>query len=159
VAETPSPARQTRTARVPSQWLRAALTERLPYKIAALVLAIALWVLVPNQQQTVRVSLELTLDPSMILAAPPPAIHAQISGRVIDLLRMTEPCVVHVFLGGGKSDSATVDLSPDDVELPRGAAVTVRDVQPRRFTLHFVPSPSNTTPLSAKSAPRRDSLP
>ena len=65
------------------QRLVAAATERLPYKAAALFLAIVLWLVVSAEEPTedlVPVRLALLLDSALVLQGEPPTVRALVVG-------------------------------------------------------------------------------
>ena len=72
--------------------MRSWFTQRLPAKIAALVLALLLWLVVTLQapaEQWMEVRLDLTLDSGYALVdATPPKVRALVEGRGRDLLEL-----------------------------------------------------------------------
>lgn len=125
----------------PRRWLVAAFTERLPYKAAALFLALVLWLVVSAEEPTedlVPVRVALLLDSSLTLVSPRPVVQALVVGRGRELLKLyATPPVVRRVLPADVDDSVRFDLRPVDVDLPEGIDAIVRDVQPRMFVLRF----------------------
>jgi hypothetical protein len=135
--------------------LAAAFTERLGLKMVALAVAVVLWFIATSKEPTeeiVPVRLAVTLDSSMALRDPLPEVHALVAGegREIFALYSRPPVIRRTMLLG--VDSATFVFTPDDVQLPPGAEVLVRDIQPRQVVVHVVPR-------SAAPSARGDSLP
>lgn len=125
--------------------LRAAFTERLAAKAAALVLAMLLWLVVTLQapaEQWMDVRLELSVDSGYALAETPPRVRAMISGRGRDLLEVaTARPVAHMEAADAGNGVAVIGLSASDIELPAGVDARVREVRPRvlRLKLRRVP--------------------
>jgi hypothetical protein len=121
--------------------IRAAFTERLGYKAAALFFALVLWLVVSTEEpaeQLVPVRLSLELDPSVELAGERPQLRALVAGRGRTLLSLFDtPPVVRRAFGANAPDSVRIFVRPGDVELPPGIEATVRDVQPRSVLLRF----------------------
>jgi hypothetical protein len=125
----------------PRRWLTAAVTERLPYKAAALFLALVLWLVVSAEEPTedlVPVRVALLLDSSLTLVSPRPVVQALVVGRGRELLKLyATPPVIRRVLPADVDDSVQFDLRPVDVDLPEGIDAIVRDVQPRTIALRF----------------------
>jgi hypothetical protein len=121
--------------------LRAALTERLPLKIAALFFAIVLWLVVSAEEPTeeiVPVRFAPALDSGMVVAGEVPAVRALVLGRGRELLKLySAPPVIVRRIPGGVRDSVRLELGPADVDIPAGVAAVVRDVRPRVLTLRL----------------------
>jgi hypothetical protein len=130
-----------------ARWRRrvaSAFTERLGLKAVAVLFAVVLWFIVTSKEpaeEIVPVRLALTMDSTETLRDPLPEIHALVAGEGKELFSLySSPPVIRRDLPRG-ADSATLTLTPDDVELPPGAAVLVRDVQPRHVAVHLIPRP------------------
>ena len=128
-----------------ARWQRrlvSAFTERLGLKAAALVFAVVLWFIVTSKEpaeEIVPVRLALAMDSARTLRDPAPEVHALVAGEGTAIFSLySSPPVIRRDVTPG-ADSAEFTLTPDDVELPAGAAVIVRDVQPRRVVVHLVP--------------------
>ena len=121
--------------------LRAALTERLGYKGAALFFSIVLWFVVSAEEpseELVPVRLEVEYDSIRVLATPRPVIRALVAGRARDLIKLYDtPPVIRRSITDDTPDSVAVELTPADVFIPPDVDAIVRDVQPRSFVLVF----------------------
>lgn len=130
----PAPARRWRG------WLLAALTERLPTKVAALVLAVAVWAVVRGEEPTelvlsARVA-PVTEGPLQVVSVEPASVDVVVSGRKRDLLKLrTQPPVVRRRFDETEPRSVRLTLQPSDVEFPLGVQATAREVRPRSVTV------------------------
>ncbi|HLV25830.1 MAG TPA: hypothetical protein VKZ41_05930 [Gemmatimonadales bacterium] len=128
-----------------------AFTERLAYKLAALLVAFVLWLTLRAENPMdgdVPVRLELALDSSLSLLGPSPSITAYVVGSSRALNRLAfDPPVVRRTFGADTPDSVEVELTNEDVLMPPGVNATVRSVQPRRVLLRFVPSMTRRVPV------------
>ncbi|HEX2781655.1 MAG TPA: hypothetical protein VHM30_19275 [Gemmatimonadaceae bacterium] len=121
--------------------LRAAFTERLPLKIAALFFAIVLWLVVSAEEPTeevVNVRFAPALDSGVVVAGELPAVRALVLGSGRELLKLysAQPVIVRRIPGAVRGD-VRLELGPADVDLPAGVNAVVRDVRPRFVTLHL----------------------
>lgn len=138
-------------------WARArkfvieAFTERLAYKLSALLVAFVLWLTLRAENPIdgdVPVRLELALDSSLTLVGPRPQITAYVVGSNRALNRLAfDPPIVRRSFGPETPDSVEVELTNEDVLVPPGVNATVRSVQPRRITLRFTPSLTRRVPV------------
>jgi len=133
--------------------LRAAFTERLAYKGAALFFAIVLWLVVSAEEpseQLVPVRFEAAHDSARILTGTRPVIRALVAGRARDLIKLYDtPPVVRRVVTDDAPDSVAVDLRPADVYIPPDVEAIVRDVQPRALVLVFDVSTSRKVPVAS----------
>ena len=131
--------------------LRAAFTERLGYKAAALFFAVVLWLVVSAEEpseELVPVRLETAHDSARVLVGSRPAIRALVAGRARDLIKLYDtPPVVRRRIGDHDPDTVAVVLTPDDVFVPPDVEAIVRDVQPRSFVLVFDVTTSRLVPV------------
>ncbi len=147
-----------------SRWRRrlvSAFTERLGLKAVALAFAIVLWFIATSKEPTeeiVPVRLAVTLDSTVAMRDLPPDIHALVAGEGKEIFALfSRPPVIRRVMPRG-ADSATFTLDPDDVQLPPGAEVLVRDVQPRVVVIHVVPrSPAMPEVPATRDSARRPS--
>jgi len=136
---TPQPSRPRSTVR---RRVVAATTERLPLKLAALFFALVLWLVVSAEEAAeelvpVRVVL-VPLDSSVQLASPLPQVRALIVGSGRELLKLyATPPTMRRVVGRNPPDTLTLELRPQDIDLPPGVEARVRDVQPRAIPLQF----------------------
>lgn len=133
------------------RFLVEAFTERLAYKLAALLVAFVLWLSLRAENPVdgdVPVRLELSLDSSLTFVGPRPQITAYVVGsnRALNRLAFDPPTVRRSF-GPDTPDSVEVELTNEDVLLPPGVSATVRSVQPRRITLRFAARLTRTVPV------------
>src|SRR5690349_8771040 len=121
--------------------LKAAFTERLGYKAAALFFAVVLWLVVSAEEpseELVPVRLEASFDTTRVLTSPRPAVRALVAGRARDLIKLYDtPPVVRRLITDDAPDSVAVDLRPADVYIPPDVDAIVRDIQPRNLVLVF----------------------
>jgi hypothetical protein len=137
------------------RWLKAALTERLGYKAAALFFAIVLWLVVSAEEpseQVVPVRLEASFDTGRTLTSARPEIRALVAGRARDLIKLyDQPPVVRRMVTDDAPDSVAVDLRPADVYIPPDVDAVVRDVQPRSVVLVFDVMASRRVPVASRA--------
>jgi len=137
------------------RFLKAALTERLGYKAAALFFAIVLWLVVSAEEpseQVVPVRLEASFDTGRTLTSARPEIRALVAGRARDLIKLyDQPPVVRRMVTDDAPDSVAVDLRPADVYIPPDVDAVVRDVQPRSIVLVFDVIATRRVPVSSKA--------
>lgn len=137
MAETPAPRRTTSI----QNRLVSALTERLPLKAAAVLLAVILWFVVnakEPQLELVPVRFTPILDSSLVLREAVPPLQAIIAGSPKQLIKLSSNApVIHRAIAADAPDTVVLDLRPGDVTLPDGVDAVVRDIQPRSVTLRF----------------------
>ena len=133
--------------------LKAAFTERLGYKGAALFFALVLWLVVSAEEPTeelVPVRLEASYDSARILTGPRPVIRALVAGRARDLIKLYDsPPIVRRIVTDDAPDSVAVDLRPADVYIPPDVDAIVRDVQPRSLVMVFDVSVARRVPVAS----------
>lgn len=131
--------------------LKAAFTERLGYKAAALFFAVVLWLVVSAEEpseELVPVRLEAAYDTVRIMTSTRPVIRALVAGRARDLLKLYDtPPVVRRVITDDAPDSVAVELKPTDVYIPPNVDAIVRDVQPRTLLLVFDVTTSRRVPI------------
>src|SRR5262245_27382833 len=111
-----------------------------PIKLAALFLALMLYVAVQAQQpisQVFSLKLEVDVPPGRTLLQKPPTVWVTVLGKGSELLRMrTFPSVIHKAVPDTLSVASWVlRLQTGDIQVPKGLDVTVVDVTPRDITL------------------------
>lgn len=106
-----------------------------PRALIALGLATGLWLVVSAEEATsawVPVSMSLTLEPGVTLAEPAPPVRALVEGKRSALFKMfSEPPTMQRGVASALGDSAQLELRAQDVDLPSGSEVVVRDLRPR----------------------------
>ena len=133
--------------------LKAAFTERLGYKAAALFFAVVLWLVVSAEEpseELVPVRLEAAFDTTRVLTGPRPVIRALVAGRARDLIKLYDaPPVVRRAVTDDAPDSVAIDLRPADVYIPPDIDAVVRDVQPRSMVLVFDVTATRRVPVTS----------
>jgi YbbR domain-containing protein len=120
---------------------RGAILRHWPLKLAALALAIILWVAVALEKPTtqlVGIQLDLVLPPDVASAQTPPPVKALVSGPQRELLRLTGPLVIRAVInetGVGAGTRHHLVMAPSDVQVPGGVKLMVQDVEPREIDL------------------------
>ena len=142
-----------------AQRLRAAATERLALKFAALFFALVLWLVVSAEEpteQVVQIAVAPRLDSTLILIGRRPVVRALVVGRARELLELAaDPPVARPVLDTEAldGDSATLAVLPRDIEVPTNVQVLVREVRPRTVVIQVArvsrPMPPETQAESA----------
>ena len=127
--------------RTAGQWLRTALTDRLPAKLAAVFLALVLWFIVGAEEPTeewVDARIVVVTDSTVQLLDSLPRVQALVVGRGRELLKLyaTRP-VIRRVVTSDTPDLVSMDVRPGDVDLSSNIEARVRDVRPRSITLRF----------------------
>jgi len=134
------------------RWLKAALTERLGYKAAALFFAVVLWLVVSAEEpseEVVPVQLEASFDTGRVLTSTRPELRALVAGRARDLIKLYEkPPIVRRVVTDDAPDSVAFDLRPADVYIPPDVDAVVRDIQPRTLVLVFDVTSTRRVPVA-----------
>jgi hypothetical protein len=120
--------------------LRRFFVDNWPIKLAALALALLLYVRVQTLRvhtEDFAVALDVAIPADRRLLASPPPVHVTVAGTGSDLLGLRRlPGVIRTAVPDTVTGSAwTVRLQPGDVTIPSGLDVTVLDVQPREVLL------------------------
>lgn len=136
----------------------AAFTEHLPLKASALLVTIAMWFVVGAREPTeevIGVRFAPQLDSALALRDPAPVVRALVIGRPSEILKLsTTPLVIRRPIVSGEPDTLVLTLRTNDVEVPEGVEVIVRDVQPRSVTLRFESTWSRTVPVKSELVQR-----
>ena len=120
--------------------IKQAIVLNWPIKVTALALATVLWAALSAEDpatQFVPVRLDIDTPSDRILAQEIPAVQVLVSGSARELIKLyTTPPVISKAVPDSVTETLlTIDLAPQDVVLPPGAAVTLQDVTPRRLSL------------------------
>jgi hypothetical protein len=116
--------------------LREVLVRHWPLKLAAFALSVLLWAAVASQEvtsQLVAVRLELEWADSLDLARPLPSVTALVTGPGREILKLySSPLIVRSSV----PESALrhpwrLRLTPERLQVPTSAKVTVEEVEPR----------------------------
>jgi hypothetical protein len=142
-----------------AQRLRAAATERLALKFAALFFALVLWLVVSAEEpteQVVQIAVAPRLDSTLMLIGRRPVVRALVVGRARELLELAaDPPVARPVMDADAldGDSATIAVLPRDIEVPTNVQVLVREVRPRTVVIQVArvsrPLPPETQAESA----------
>src|SRR5688572_13270485 len=111
-----------------------------PIKIAAVVLALMLYIAVQAQQpvtENFEMKLDVDVPPGRSLLQKPPKVYVTISGRGADLIRLRAfPSTITKAVPDTLSTSSwQIRLENQDVPLPKGVEVAVLAVTPRDVTV------------------------
>ncbi len=131
--------------------LVALVTERLPTKIAALLLAFVLWAVVRGEESTeivIAARFVATVDSTLVLTEPvPDSVEVVVTGRRREVLKLrANPPVLRRRFDEDTPRRMRVTLLPSDVEFPIGVEATARSVRPASVTLTFRPRTNGRPP-------------
>lgn len=120
--------------------LREVLARNWPLKLAALALAMIVWVIVASEEtasELVAVQVEVALPPDVVLAKPAPPLRALVTGPRRELIKLySAPLSLRAELPRTALPPRwRLDISPVSVIVPRNAKVTIQDVEPRALEL------------------------
>jgi hypothetical protein len=132
--------------------LRAALTADLPLKLTSVALSLLLWLLAAGEEPVsalLPVDLAVQAPAGRVLLHPPGAVRALVVGPRRELLKLSAAPVriTRVLPDSVGGDEVRVDLSPGEIELPRGVAARVQDVQPRVVTVALDATEQRVVPV------------
>jgi len=132
-------------------WFASLVTERLPQKASALLLAVVLWFVVAAREpreEIASVRFAPQLDSALVLRDPSPLIRALVIGRPSEILKLSNtPLVIRRQIASDAPDTLVVPLRTSDIEVPDGVEVIVREVQPQELTLRFETTSSRKVPV------------
>lgn len=136
-------------------FLAAAFTERVPTKLAAIVLALVLWLVVRGEEPTeiiLAVRFVPVVDTSLEISGnTPDSVEVVVSGRRREVLKLqANPPVVRRRFDEDTPRRLRVTLLPSDVEFPIGVEATAKTVRPSVITLNFRPRATTATPDTGK---------
>lgn len=134
--------------------LPGALTANLPLKLTSVGLAVFLWFLAAGEEPA------STLVPVELMVRPPAGravvrtvgpLRALVTGPRRELLKLsTSPMrVTRALPDSTAADEVRVEVSPGDLELPRGVDVHVQDVQPRVIAVELDSTFQRVVPVRA----------
>ena len=114
------------------------LARNWPIKLAAGFFAVMLYVAVAAQQplsQSFAMRLALAIPPGRTVRQQPAGVTVVITGKGSEILKLRSFArVIHKAIPDTFSATAwRVQLSPTDIELPKGSDVQVADIRPRDF--------------------------
>ena len=138
------------------------LVRNWPLKLAALFLALLLYVAVAAQQpisQTFTLSLDVRLPPGRALRSPPPSVSVTVEGRGGQLFKLRSfsravtVVVPDTFAGGAWH----VSLRPSDIAFPKSADVQITDITPRDLVVSLDSVARKDVPVVARVTVSADS--
>lgn len=107
----------------------------------ALFLAGSLWLIVSAEETTaewVSVRVALDLDKTVALAEAPPTVRAYVVGRRRDLFKLiSSPPTLQRAITEDDRDSVRIELRAQDLDMPAGTDISVRDLRPRLLTFRL----------------------
>ena len=134
--------------------LRGALTADLPLKITSLGLSVFLWFLAAAQEPaSTLVPVDVTVQPptGRTVVHAPRQVRALVTGPRRELLKLsTSPMrLLRVLPDTTAADQVQLDLTPGELELPRGVDVHVQDVEPREVSVELDSTFQRVVPVRA----------
>jgi hypothetical protein len=132
--------------------LRTALTADLPLKLTSLALSLFLWFLAAGEEPVsalMTVDLSVRAPAGRTLLHPPEAVRALVVGPRRELLKLsaTPVRITRVLPDTLEGDEVRVDLSPGEVELPRGITARVQDLEPHAITVALDATEQRVVPV------------
>ena len=117
------------------------ITRNLPIKLAALALALMLYVAVAAQQpvtQTFTLKLTVLPPPGRALLEAPPSVSVLLSGRGSEMLRLRSLRPINLRVPDTLTAAVwSVSLKASDIDIPKGADVQVAEISPRDFAIRL----------------------
>lgn len=129
--------------------LRGAFLRHWPLKLTALALSVLLWVAVASQEvtsQLVAVRVELEYDDSLELARPLPSVTALVTGPGHEIIKLyNTPLVLRAAIPESATRRAfRLRLTPERLQVPASAMVTVEEVEPRDLYVRLAKAPQRS---------------
>ena len=133
-----------------------AFSNQLGLKVTAAFMSLMLWFVVnakePERAITERAIIPVRftpiLDSSLVLREQLPQVQAYVVGAPSELLKLNAaPPTVRREITADAPDTLVVDLRPEDVILPPGVDVVVREINPKSITLRFESTWSRRVPV------------
>jgi YbbR-like protein len=132
--------------------LRTALTADLPLKLTSLALSLFLWFLAAGEEPVsalMTVDLSVRAPAGRTLLHPPEPVRALVVGPRRELLKLSAAPVriTRALPDTLEGDEVRVDLSPAEVELPRGITARVQDLEPHAITVALDATEQRVVPV------------
>jgi len=129
--------------------LRGAFLRHWPLKLTALALSVLLWAAVASQEvtsQLVAVRVELDYDDSLELARPLPSVTALVTGPGHEIIKLyNTPLVLRAAIPESATRRAfRLRLTPERLQVPASAVVTVEEVEPRDLYVRLAKGPQRS---------------
>lgn len=139
--------------------LRSALLDKWPYKVAAVVLSILLWLNVTadqqRQDQPMRTRVEFEVADTMwSLREAPSEVSTVFQGRQGDLIAMFNQPVIRRVIDPVTDSVMQVELGVEDVSFDRSLSVRPTAVVPERVTIHLERRRDRRVPVVARAGAR-----
>lgn len=133
-----------------------------PLKLAALALAVILWIVVQAQETTsqlVTVELRVSVPPTLALTSSAPQVRALVSGPGRELIKLyATPLVIQADLPATAGvPRHLLSVEPTDVRVPRSAKVVIQDVEPREIMLDVDRVVRRTVPVALRAVVEAES--
>ncbi|MBC8088857.1 MAG: hypothetical protein H7Z40_16455 [Phycisphaerae bacterium] len=107
----------------------------------AFFLASSLWLIVSAEESIaswVPVQVSLTLDTAITLVESPPVVRAFVVGRRRDLFKLVaSPLTLQRAVTQNDRDSVSIELREQELTVPPGSGIAVRDLDPRLLTFRL----------------------
>jgi hypothetical protein len=134
--------------------LRGALTANLPLKLTSLGLSVFLWFLAAGEEPaSALVPVDLTVRPpaGRTLLRPAGPVRALVTGPRRELLKLTAAPMhlLRTLPDTTAADLVQLELTPGELELPRGVDVHVQDVVPRAVSVELDSTFQRVVPVRA----------
>ena len=117
------------------------ITRNWAIKLAALALALMLYVAVAAQQpvtQTFSLKIVVLPPPGRALLAAPPTVSVLLSGRGSEMLRLRSLRPITLRVPDTLTASVwTLSLKASDIDIPKGADVQVNEISPRDIAIRL----------------------
>ncbi len=142
--------------------VQSVLTEKWPYKVAAIVLSVLLWLNVtadqPMQDEAIATRIEFQLlDSAWAIGEAPTEVMTIFQGRSGDIIALFNAPVIRPVIASVEDSIVEVFLDVDDVEYDRSLNVLATAVSPPRVFVHLQPRRVVTLPVTpitdARAAP------
>ncbi len=118
------------------------VTRHWQLKVTALALAVVLWMVAAVEapgSRLITAELVVQLRDGRTVVSTPASVVASVVGPGRELLKLGARRVIltKVLADSSFAGPVTVELSPGDLQLPRGIAATVQDLQPRQVAVEL----------------------
>ena len=128
---------------------RGAFLRHWPLKLTALALSVLLWAAVASQEvtsQLVAVRVELQYDGGLELARPLPSVTALVTGPGHEIIKLyNAPLVLRAAIPESAARHAfRLRLTPERLQVPTSAKVTVEEVEPRDLYVRLAKGPQRS---------------
>jgi YbbR domain-containing protein len=134
--------------------LRGAFTADLPLKLTSLGLSVFLWFLAAGEEPAsalVPVDLTVRPPPGRTIVRPAGSVRALVTGPRRELLKLgtARMRLLRVLPDSTAADLVQMELTPGELELPRGVDVHVQNVEPRAVSVELDSTFQRVVPVSA----------